>query len=91
MAETTGTRVEVSCLVADILRHEPKVKPESSLTNYFPASPDDYDPRLPHQTTTTWCFERPDGSTVTMLWEELDEDGCRHWVLGPNSQQTEGD
>ena len=76
-------RVRVACVVADILRHEERVKPESSLTNYFKGRPEDSDPRFPPLTSTTWCFERMDGSTVVVLWEELDSEGCRHWVLGP--------
>ncbi len=67
-------RRQVTCAESDFLR--PGLSPSSSLTNFVGG--EILNPELPPMTCTTWC----DDTGWDVLRDELDADGCRHWILG---------
>lgn len=69
---------EISCVESNELRTS--LRPLSSITNWIGGRV--IDPRLPALTATTWG--REDG--VGVMREELDDDGCRHFLL---TEETE--
>lgn len=66
----------INCQQADEARQG--LRPYASLTNYLKGDPDFGDPRFPAVTSTTWM----NADEVPVLHEELDADGCRHWIGG---------
>ena len=68
------SRHYLTCAEADSLR--PALVPVSSLTNYIGG--EHIDPRLPAITATTWA--PPPYTDYPTMHEELDADGCRHWI-----------
>lgn len=63
----------ITCTEADALR--PGLRPLSSLTNFVGGAV--LNPELPPRTATTWGRE----DDTEVLRDELDTDGCRHYLL----------
>lgn len=72
------SEVRVSCEVAEVLSLVPHVEVWSSLTNYVGDRV--VDPRLPPMTTTTRTVRGRSGRHILIVRNELDADGCRHYV-----------
>lgn len=78
--------VQVDRVVADAVRAHERVRPVASLTNYFPGDPGASNPMLPAVTSTTWAIIDGAGNEIVVLHEDHDENGCRHWVPGPQER-----
>jgi len=72
--------VQVGCMIADLLRSDERVKPQSSLTDF---DGDFGEPII----FTEWGIERNDGSTLVVLrearWPRDPDRDCEHWVPAP--------
>lgn len=72
------SEVRVSCEVAEVLSLAPDVEVWSSLTNYVGDRV--VNPGLPPLTTTTRSVRGRSGRHILIVRNELDADGCRHYV-----------
>lgn len=70
----------ITCVESNRLR--PDLTPVSSLTNYVGGEV--LNPGLPPMTATTWA----DDAGREVLLDELDEQGCRHWLIPTTEQEN---
>lgn len=72
-------RYPIPCLLADLIRSHPDVRAFGGCTNYVSGEVLDYN--LPPHTSTTFGIALKNGREVEVMYEQIGENGCRHWAL----------